>query len=137
MADTIGFGTVISYCATQSGTYVTLAKLIDVTPPVKKRNSAKTTNNDSASQYTECLPAMKEGGEPSFKFNYAKAQHATLDGLFEANVQNWWKITLPEGSVHNFQGHITELGNPAPMEERLETDVKIMITGKPTFTAGS
>ncbi len=133
MADSIGFGVIISHSTTQNGSYTALAKISDCGELTRKRKMAKTTHNESADMYEECLPSLKDGGELSLKLNYDKTQHAAIIALYESNTQLWWKLTYADGANDRWLGHISEVGKSTPLEEREESIVKFQTSGKPIY----
>jgi hypothetical protein len=132
----IGFGVALGYSA-DGVTYTDVAKVVDITPPEPSVGKSKSTHNATANATHTYEPTLIEPGENDVKILFAKAVHAVLDGFFWSRATKFWKITLAEGSTQTFQGFIMNLGTPTPMEDQVQTTMKMCVTGKVTFTAGT
>jgi hypothetical protein len=139
-------GTTLEVDVAGGTTYVPLGRLKELTPPPKKRGAAETTNMSSADDYREFIPGWKEGGEPEFTLYFYDTDFATLDSLFESGATARWRMAPPVRSGQTVPPRfvalawIMELSPPQKSvdgDNVWETNVKLKITGKPTFSAGS
>jgi hypothetical protein len=140
MADIIGFGTTLGYSVAGT-TYTTIAKVTELDRPKQTVSDAKNSHLTSTGATHTYLPGMIEPGEVACKIIYDKTLENTLLGFFQARTTLFWKITMPDGtttgSTYVFNGFIKEFGGSVPMEETVQTEIKIKVTGVTTFTAGT
>ena len=147
MAAKIPFkGSKVEWDSTGGTTWATLGDLAGLMPPQKKRRIADSTVADSANDYREHLPHYKEGGSPKARFRLHKTQFALLDTAFEADTIPNWRFSIPllsgetTPSRWTFLAIIEDLGIPERSvddDNVYDVEVTLMITGKPTFAAGS
>lgn len=124
-----------------AGTFVVIANVSDLSGPSRSREAIEVTAHDSPDQYREFVKGLKDGGEVSITLNYDPAlnTHSALDGDFEENsLRSYQIIVLPgEDDEHTweFTGLITTLSDSFPIDDRMEREVTVKISGKPTLTA--
>jgi hypothetical protein len=131
-----GFGTTLGYADTSNGSPTLLGNILKITPAKGSVKDVTYTPLDSADKHAIHLPGSMEGGEVSLNLPYGKTLRNTLEGL--KGVSKFWTITLPDSATFKCEGYIAEIGEEeiAP-DSLLTTALKIQISGKPTFTAGS
>ncbi len=136
----IGYGTTIGYSLT-NGSFTAVAQVTEISPPETTVGEAKVTHLLSPNAFHEYIASLGEGGEGSFKFLFAKTLAATLRTMQAGRLTYYWQVTFPDGTSQGstlvFQGHIKGLGTMVPMEEKVECEIKIKVTGLPVFTAGT
>ena len=141
MSGEIGFGMEIAYSDTQNGSYTDVALVTEVVAPAIDVPEVQKTHHGSSSYAHEFTPGLINGGEISFKILFAKAQHNTLYGLIR--TEKWWRIEFPlesgESSQSNWKcaGYLKGIQNLTPMEDKMEVQITIKLTGKPVWTSGS
>ena len=137
----IGYGASLSYSTTSGGTFTPIAELSEMVPPKTVVKDAEVTRYDSPGETEEFVTGYRNGGEPTFKANFLKAQYAILYGMI--GTPFYWKFqfndgTVPTtGSVIECYGWINEMGAEVPMKEKVSCTLKMRISGLPTFTAGT
>ncbi len=89
----------------------------------------------SPSGWEEYIGGLKDAGEVTVTLNYVKTQVAAL--IAQQGINQYFKITLGDGSTIAFQGFIDEFGGEIPVDKQISNDVSCVVTGPVTFTAGS
>ncbi len=137
MADIIGYGATLGYSTDSGSNYTTVTEVLELDKPEVTVNNVKRSNLSSASAAHEYFAGMLESGEVAFKIAFQKSVEAAL--YAQMRVTLYWKVTLADsGSTWVFQGHITSFGGGGiPMDDIVTTPIKIKLTGKPVFTAGT
>jgi predicted secreted protein len=141
MAGIDAFGTQFKRDTTGSGSFATVANVSDISGPGRSRDAIEVTAHDSANQYREFVKGLKDGGEVTITINYDPAQstHADLDADFEEDELRDYQVVILPGDddehTWEFSGLITALGDAFPIDDRMEREVTVKISGKPTLTA--
>lgn len=141
MAGRDAWGTQFLRDSDGAGTFAVIANVSDLSGPSRSREAIEVTAHDSPDQYREFVKGLKDGGEVSITLNYDPAlnTHSALDGDFEENdLRSYQIIVLPgESDEHTweFRGLITSLSDAFPIDDRMEREVTVKISGKPTLTA--
>lgn len=141
MAGIDAFGTQFKRDSTGAGVFVTIANVSDISGPSRSREAIEVTAHDSPDQYREFVKGLKDGGEVTLTINYdpGAATHADLDADFEEDaLRDYQVVILPgEADEHTweFSALITALGDEFPIDDRMEREVTVKISGKPTLTA--
>lgn len=121
--------------------FATIANVTNISGPSRERESIETTAHDSADQYREYIPGLKDGGEVTFDLNYDPSETTAgdLDDDFEEQVnRNYQLVILPnteDEHTWDVTGHFTSLGDEFPHDDKMERSVTLKISGKPTLTA--
>lgn len=145
-AGDIGYKTKVGYGTALDGSYTDIAFATEVTPPKITTTRVDITNHDSPSRYKQKRRGMREVGEITVKVLFTKAQQATLITLLEDDtdaVATWWRLKFPletgEATASNWQcaGFLADLQNMTPLDDKMEADLTIVLTGRPVFTAGT
>jgi hypothetical protein len=129
------YGSTIGIGVVASGTYVTIAEVVDINAPDIKIASTKVTHLTSANAFQEKIPGLGDGGEIQLKLNFVKAGFATIYGYLR--VLKDFLITFADGSTMLATGFINGIKISAPGETHITVDIGIEVTGKPVFTAAA
>ncbi|MEU4386573.1 phage tail tube protein [Promicromonospora sp. NPDC023805] len=141
MAGIDAFGTQFKRDSTGGGVYVAIANVSDLSGPSRSRDAIEVTAHDSPNQYREFVKGLKDGGEVTLTLNYDPANntHKALDADFEEDALRGYQIVvLPgESDEHTWtiNGLITNLSDAFPIDDRMEREVTLKISGKPTLAA--
>lgn len=134
-------GTLLARQNLGSGAFVTIAELMDMTPPPITRNSFDVTpHNENIDQYV--VGGVLRRGDMTLQIGYVPSlgTHDHLTGLKKSIVNkqlDGWRITYPDNSTYIFSGFVTNVGPSAPVEGQLVADVTIRPTGDHAFANGS
>lgn len=121
--------------------FTTIANVTSISGPSRERESIETTAHDSADQYREFVPGLKDGGEISLDLNYDPTSETigALDDDFEdQQVRNYQIVILPgteDEHTWDFAGFLTSLGDEFPHDDKMTRTATVKISGKPTLTA--
>ena len=135
-----------------AGLFDDLAELVGLTPPQLSRDTPDVTHSASPSNYRECVSGLRDTGEVSLELNYVPGgdtntlliQHylngaeASLDLNFIANTYgsggvnqpSIYKITYPDNSVVQFEGHLSGVSPAVPLDDKMTQSITIKPTGK-------
>lgn len=140
MAKKAAYGTSITIQRLQTGSYVAMTNLKDISGPEITAETIDVTTHDSADHFNEFLAGIADGGEVTFdvEFDPTSAAHETLWNDVAARQLHNFKLILPggSGSVGNiaFAGLLTKIGIGAPVKGSLMAPVTIKVSGKPVYT---
>lgn len=140
MAGIDAFGTQFKRDSTGAGVFVTIANVSDLSGPSLTREAIDVTAHDSPNQYREFVKGLKDGGEVTLTLNYdpGAATHADLLSDFEEDtLRDYQIVALPgesDEATWEFSALITALGDAYPIDDRMEREVTVKISGKPTLT---
>jgi predicted secreted protein len=135
------FGTEFKRDSTGGGSFVKIANVSDLSGPEREREAIEVTAHDSPDQYREFVKGLKDGGEVSITLNYnpGDSGHKALDADFEEDGLRDYQVVLLPGDADEhtweFSALITSLGDSFPVDDRMEREVTVKISGKPTLTA--
>jgi predicted secreted protein len=141
MAGKDAFGSQFKRDSTGAGVFVTIANVSDLSGPSRQREAIEVTAHDSPDQYREFVKGLKDGGEVTLTINYdpGVSTHGDLDADFEEkDLRDYQIVILPgEDDEHTweFSALITDLSDAFPVDDRMEREVTVKISGKPTLTA--
>jgi predicted secreted protein len=141
MAGLDAFGTQFKRDSTGAGVYVTIANVSDLSGPSRTRDAIEVTAHDSPNQYREFVKGLKDGGEVTLTLNYDPAEntHSDLDADFEEDALRAYQIVVLPGEADehtwSINGLITNLSDAFPIDDRMEREVTLKISGKPTLAA--
>lgn len=134
---TKAFGSIIAFSLAGS-VYTDIVQTVDLAGPSPEVGDIKITNNSSPNNTHEYMPGLIEPGELDFDIVYTKAQCATLYALLGDGNTYFWRETWPDGSKWEFKGYVKGFGTEGETEDgKLTNSMKIKLTTKPVFTAGS
>lgn len=140
MAGKDAFGTVFKRDSTGGGVYVAVSNVSDLGGPSRQRDAIEVTAHDSPDQYREFVKGLKDGGEITATLNYdpGNATHLALDGDFEEKALRSYQIVALPGEADELtctvNALITDMGDSFPVDDRMERDITLKISGKPVFT---
>lgn len=149
MADELHpYGTTIGMDVASGTAYVTLARLVEITPPEKTRAIADRTNFSSANWYKEKHKGWKDATPCTFRLRFERDVFEDLDDEFEDDTDNLptFLISLPLRSGEStksrqaFAAIITRLGWPSKSvdgDDLVDVMVELTVSGKPVFTKGA
>lgn len=141
MAGIDAFGTQFLRDSTGAGVFVVIANVSDLSGPSRSREAIEVTAHDSPDQYREFVKGLKDGGEVTLTVNYdpTETTHSALDADFEEKDLRTYQIIVLPGTADEhtweFSGLITDLSDSFPIDDRMEREVTVKISGKPTLTA--
>jgi predicted secreted protein len=141
MAGLDAFGTQFKRDSDGAGTYVTIANVSDLSGPSRTRDAIEVTAHDSPNQYREFVKGLKDGGEVTLTVNYDPSNntHSALDSDFEEDALRAYQVVVLPGEsdehTWSINGLITNLSDAFPIDDRMEREVTLKISGKPTLAA--
>jgi predicted secreted protein len=141
MAGVDAFGTLFKRDTDGAGTFGTVANVSNLSGPNRTREAIEVTAHDSPDQYREFVKGLKDGGEVVVTINYnpGNSTHSQLDADFEeADLRAYQVVLLPgEDDEHTWDitGLITDIGDEFPIDDRMEREITVKVSGKPTLTA--
>lgn len=141
MAGEDAFGTQFKRDSDGAGTFVTIANVSDISGPDRDREAIEVTAHDSPDQYREFVKGLKDGGEVSITINYnpGETTHEALDDDYEEkDLRDYQVVVLPgdpDEHTWDLTGLITSVGDAFPHDDKMEREVTVKISGKPTLTA--
>lgn len=137
----IGLGSTIGFGDTQSGTFTDVGMVREITPNKIDVSRVDKTHLASANFFREKKAGVVDPGEITFKILHSKTTINTLYGLLR--TEKWWRLQFPldppETTPSNWKslGFICGFGAMVPLDDNVETEVIVCLTGKPVFTQGS
>lgn len=137
---TLGVGSQLRYWDKNTAAWVKLAKVMNIDPGGKSRETVETTDLDTTDQYITKKGGFRDAGNITFTLAYTRAQYDALDAQYNSNETYNYEIIAPddETSGWEFEGLITELPLPSMNpKELMQMDVTIEISGKPESESGS
>jgi predicted secreted protein len=136
----IGYGSDFQR-STDGSSYATVGQVTDIVPPKSKATSINQTNLLSPSGSMEFRAGLRDGGTATFKILFKKTDFATLQTDYSTGTTRYWKVVFSDlastASTLAFAGFIEELGTPMPMDDKVEAEVQIKVSGVVTFTSGT
>lgn len=135
------FGTQFKRDTTGSGSFSTIANVSDLSGPEREREAIEVTSHDSPDQYREFVKGLKDGGEVSVTINFdpTNTTHQSLDADFEERDLRDYQIVILPGTADEwtweFTALITSISESYPVDDRMEREVTVKISGKPNLTA--
>lgn len=141
MAGEIGFGASIAYADTENGSYTALTTVVDVMAPPVTAARVDVSHHGMTNPFVEKLAGLGDAGEADVVIQFTSAQVATLYALHRQS--KWWRIRAPlvgaqtTPATWKCAGFLADLQHLMPMTESMTVPIKIVLSGKPTFTEGS
>lgn len=127
---THSYGSTLGY-GSASTSFTNLTDVVDIDIDGFKVASTKTTHLLSPNAFHEYTPGLGDAGMLTLTINYDKTTYNTLYGF--VRTLKWWKVTAADSGNFICQGHIEELPVKIPDDDRMTDNIKIKLTGKPTF----
>lgn len=141
MAKKAAYGTGLTMQRLQTGSYVSVTNLGDISGPEVSVEAVDVTTHDSADGFTESIPGLADGGEVSFEiqFDPTSAAHETLySDAGQRKIHNW-RLQIPgflsttAGGYVQFPGFLTNVGLNFPLKGSITAPVKIKLSGAPIY----
>lgn len=132
---TFGFGIKIGYATTEGEEPTYLAKVFNLPFPTPEASDAQVTHLVSPDRFREYVKGWKEPGEVQLDLRFTEAQYDTLLSLGDDNL--FWTISFPSGSTLTFEGYIKTVGGAKQLDDAVQQQLTIKVSGKPTFTLAS
>lgn len=123
---------------TPTEVFTTIAEVRGVRGPGLVGATTEVTSFDSANDVREFIATLRDPGSLSFTINYlpANATHtALLTDLRDGRTRNFRLAMGDTGTVTlNFTGIVTGFEITAELEQSIQANVSIKVTGWPTWT---
>jgi predicted secreted protein len=123
--------------------FVTIAEVINVTPPSLTRDAPDATHTESPEDWREFIPGLKDAGEVSATLNFIpdSDSFAQVLATFDSDALQQARILFPDGiqtepptcSRFTMSGVITGLPIEAPMDAKMTAAITMKVSGKPVF----
>lgn len=116
----------------------TIAEVISIKGPGKKRDTIEVTSLSSYHGYKEFIGGLRDGGSVSLSMNFTRDGYDMLNIDFESNVFQNYEIVLPDTVITTFEfmGLVTELPLNITVKDAITFDCSILITGKVVVNSG-
>ncbi len=136
----IGYGSDFQR-STDGNSYATVGQVTDLVPPKAKATTIQHSNLQSPGGFHEFRAGMRDGGQATFKILFKKTDFNTIFADWSSGTTRFWKVVFSDlvstASTLAFQGHIEELSVLNPMDDKVEAEVAIKVTGQVTFVQGT
>lgn len=128
--------------ATPTEAFTTIAEVTSISGPNESADTIEVTSFDSTAK--EFIPALRDGGEVSFEFNFVgdDATQAALRTQFVNGTVGNFKIdcddataTLTVPSKYSFAASVTSLGMNFATNDKITGSCTLKVSGAVTFTA--
>ncbi len=120
-----------------SGAWGAIAEVNSITGPGMSRDTIDTTSLDTTSGYRTFISGFKNAGTISLAMNFTSAGYAALKADFESDDLNSFRIVLPDETVIEFDGMVTEIPLSIPTDDKVTVDCTIQISGAVDVFASS
>lgn len=136
---TAGKGTDFRRWNSTSGAWESVAEVKDLGGPNKSKTAIDASHFQSADDYREFISGMKDGGVVTFTMNFTRDGYEAMDTDFEADALGNYEIVLPDTDQTSieFEAVVTELPLTVPLDDNIESDVSMQVSGKPVINSGS
>ncbi len=137
--ESIGHGTQFqrSDDGTSGGTFASVGRVRDVTPPALARDAIETTDMESPERWREFIGGLKDGGEVSFEitFDPGSAETTAFMSDINTNTAGYYKLVFPDASEWGFAALMTGFEPGVPVGDKMTATVTFKVTGKPGWIA--
>ncbi len=141
MAKKAAYGTILSVQYGQTGSYIDLINLADISGPEEAIETIDVTTHDSPDHYNEFLPGMADGGEVAFEvqFDASNAAHETLQNAVSARLLHNFYLKLPgwtstgTGGYWSFVGLFTKFSPSLAVKGSVTASMSVKVSGRPVF----
>lgn len=123
-----------------SEVFTTIAEVKNISGPGLKLNTVEATNHDSPNKTMEVIAGLIDPGEVSFDINYqpTAATHNVTTGLIrdlKNRTKRNFQLVFPDSgsTTWAFAAFVTEFNPQEPVNNVLNAQVKLKITGLPTL----
>lgn len=141
MAGEIGFGASLQYSDTENGSYTSVSNVVDIMGPPITATRVDVSHHGMTDPFMQKLAGLGDAGEADVVVQFSSSLVSTLYGLHRQS--KWWKIRAPligaetTPATWKCQGFLADLQHLMPMNESMTVPIKLVLSGKPTITAGS
>lgn len=141
MAGELGFGAQFGYADTLGGSYTNFANVMDVMSPQLTVARIDKSYHGMTDPYREKFAGLADAGEADFVLFFLKTALTTIYGFHRTD--KFYRVRFPTlsgettPSMWRCAGFIADLSTPIPLDEKMLMNVKVVFSGKPTFTEGS
>lgn len=137
----IGYGATLAYDdAAGSGSFTTLAEMMNPSGPNISADAVETTHQNSASGFREFIPGLVDGGEVTLECNYLpdEVTQGGVSGVWyimKNRQRRNWKMVFPGSPEHSvtFAGVVTAFEPDVPVDDRMTLSITLKVSGVPTF----
>jgi predicted secreted protein len=139
----IGYGTVVKVGSggdfDSPDTFITLAEVIEVTPPNMQTDDVDATHFSSPNRTREYIAGLIEPGEASIVMNRidGSATEVLLMGLQSSGLPRTWVIVWPNETTWSFLGLVKGYEATSPIDDRMTATCTIKVAGAQTITIPS
>lgn len=137
---TLGVGTELRYWDSGTSSWVKLAKITNIDPSGKSRETLETTDLDTTDGYITKKGGFRDPGTIAFTMFFTRSQYDILNTQYESDDTYNYEIVAPDDETTSweFEGLVTELPLPSMNpKEIMQMDVTIELSGKPETESGS
>lgn len=113
--------------------FTTLDELVDASPPGVTRAPVDGTHMGTEARFMLFLSGLRDGGEIPLVFNYTAETYDVLLDEYLIDAVRRYRVVGPDGYYWEFDGFVTQLEAPPPIDDVWEINVTIKVSGKPTF----
>jgi len=133
MAGFKGHGTTLTYSVVDAGAYTgSILYVRDIEAPTLTYDAISTLHNGTAGAIDTFIPGVGNPGECSFTVIFQDNEVAEL--YSSKGILKDWRLTLPDNSYYDFEGFISSIGATVPMNEVVECNITITVSGQITLT---
>jgi hypothetical protein len=131
MAD-IGYG--LTFGIYNGSTYVSVAEVVNITPPQLSRDAVETTDMESPDRYREYIPGLLDGGEASITISYTPSASDVIVTALTASTLGSFRITHANAVTVTFSAVVTGYapGEHTP-DGKMEATATFKVSGKPVW----
>jgi predicted secreted protein len=127
-----GFGTILEYSTTESGSYAAIIELTSIEGPSITAPVLDVSNHDSPSGWAERIPSgRKDAGQLSIEGNFVSGNSDELNSLL--GVKRWWQVRTPNNLGFKCEGILSGNTVSAPFDGKLSFTGTIDLSGVITY----
>lgn len=120
-----------------SGAWAALAEVNSITGPGMSRDTIDTTSLDTTGGYRTFITGFRNAGTLTLAMNFTRTGYLALQADFEADTAGSYRIILPDDTVVEFDGLVTEIPLSIPTDDKITVDCTIQISGTVDVFASS
>lgn len=128
----LGHGTTIGYALAAEGPFTLIGGIQDVTGGAISVARMPYSSMDMADKIKRAVFGSADLSDLTFDIIYQASERAALED--QVNVEQYFKVTYPDGGYDTFAGCVTGLGHNAPFDEKMMCPVTIGFNGPKTYT---
>jgi hypothetical protein len=130
----LGFGVVFQIADNASpDVFNDLDELVDASTPGLSRAPVDATHMGTEARFMLFLSGLRDGGDLPMVFHYTAETYEVLLAEYLEDAVRRYRVVGPDGFYWEFQGFVTQLEAPPPIDDVWEINVNIKISGRPTF----